>query len=75
MQAKMMKIFDIGGLVILLGIASATAFSFFTAYLHPSRQVLIDINSFGEADFEAVFLGVASLWGLVAFVRIIWRLK
>jgi len=67
-------IFDIVGLTFLLGLAILTTHTFYTAYANEAKQVLIDINSIGEANFEAVLVGLMVAWGMVSIGRIMWRL-
>ena len=66
--------FDIVGLVLLLGLAGVTTHTFYVAYTNETKQVLISINSMGEANLEAVLVGLVVAWGMVSFGRILWRL-
>lgn len=54
-------------LIILTATYLSLCFSFLVAYLHPSKSVLIKINSFNEANFEFVLL-------LVSFPVTLWYL-
>lgn len=48
--------------VILMGVGSLLttfilfSWTFLTAYFNPSKQVLVDINKYGEANVEFIFL-------------------
>lgn len=68
-------IFELLGLVLLVGIAMVMGQTFFTAYTNPSKQVIVDINSIGEANIEAVLIALAIVWGLILIARVLWRLK
>ena len=65
--------FDLTGLAIPLGLAAFLTVNFFYAYFSEDKQVLIDINSVGEANIEAILLPVVIIWGLVALIRVAKR--
>ena len=67
-------IFDTVGFVLLLGLAGVTAHAFYTAYVSEAKQILIDINSIGEANLEAVLVGLVVALGLISLGRLLWRL-
>lgn len=67
-------IFDIVGLVLLLGLAGVTTHAFYAAYISGSKQIIVDINSIGEANLEAILVGLVVVWGMVSIGRIIWGL-
>jgi len=67
-------IFDVTGLVLLLGLAFVTTYTFYAAFANETKQVLVDINSIGEANIEAVLVVLISVWGMASLGRIIWRL-
>jgi len=63
------------GLVLLLGLAFVTTYTFYTAFSSETKRVLVDINSVGEANIEAILVGIVLAWGMVAIGRLMWRLK
>ncbi len=65
--------FDLTGLMVSLGLATFLTVNFFFAYFSEDKQLLIDINSGGEANIEAILLPIAILWGLVALIRVAKR--
>ena len=67
-------IFDITGVSLLLGLAILACHAFYNAYINEAKEVLISINSIGEANIEAIIVGLAIVWGIVTFLRLIWRL-
>lgn len=68
------NIFDVLGLILLAGLAYVLTYTFYVAFIDKTKHVLIDINSLGEANIEAVLIGVIAIWGTVSLGRIIWRL-
>jgi len=63
------------GYFLSLGFVFCFFIVFICAYLNPLKQVLVDIDSFGEADFELVLIFVVLffiLFGFFCFVRN-WR--
>ena len=73
MKKLLVKWFDLTGLAIPLGLAAFLMVNFFYAYFSEDKQVLIDINSVGEANIEAILLPVVIIWGLVALIRVAKR--
>jgi len=73
MKKLLVEWFDLAGLMVTLGLAAFLAVNFFYAYLSDNGQVLIDINSVGEANIEAILLPVVIIWGLVALIRVAKR--
>ena len=73
MKKLLVKWFDLAGLMIPLGLVAFLAVNFFFAYFSEDKQVLIDINSAGEANIEAILLPVVIIWGLVALIRVAKR--
>jgi len=73
MKKLLVKWFDLTGLAISLGLAAFLMVNFFYAYFSEDKQVLIDINSVGEANIEAILLPVVIIWGLVALIRVAKR--
>lgn len=71
---KFWVVFDVMGFVLLLGLAFVTTYTFYAAFANETKQVLVDINSIGEANIEAVLVGFMLAWGMVALGRMIWRL-
>ena len=69
------RFFDITGVGLLLGLAILACHAFYNAYVHESKQVIININSIGEANLEAVIVGLAIVWGIIAFLRLFRRLS
>ena len=51
-------LFKLFGQALGFGMTSVMTITFFTAYLSPSKSVLVTINSFGEAWIEAVAVPV-----------------
>ena len=53
--------------------------TFFTAYFNPTKTVLVDINSIGEANFEAIAIPIVFLICCYSVYEIIktnyWSLK
>ena len=70
MRKLFVEWFDLTGLAIPLGLAAFLMVYFFYAYFSEDKQVLIDINSVGEANIEAILLPVVIIWGLVALIRV-----
>ena len=68
-------IFDVIGLTLLLGLAFVTTYTFYAAFSNETKKVLVDINSVGEANIEAVLVGIVLAWGMVSIGRLMWRLK
>ena len=46
----------------MVGISILMTWTFFVGYMNPSRTVLVNINAYGEADFEAVLL--IAMWAV-----------
>ena len=69
------RFFDIIGVSLLLGLAILACLTFYNAYIHETKQILVNIDSIGEANLEAIIVGLAIVWGFVAFLRLIWRLS
>lgn len=61
-KKKMVKKFIIfEGLILSLVGWMIMMWTFFTAYFNPTKTVLIDINSIGEANLEAIAIPIVFL--------------
>ena len=66
---------DIIGIGFILGIAVFFAFIFFVAYFSPTQTVILTIDTYGEAEIEAVFFPIALILGIFAYARIAGRIR
>ena len=62
-----MKWFNYLGFSVVFGSYLALSYTFLLAYFHPSKQVLVNINTYGEATSEFILL-VVSIPAVIYFV-------
>ena len=57
------------GMALLFGSFLALLYCFVTAYSNPSKTTLVDINSFGEANFKMfVLIPIIAFFGVLAII-------
>jgi hypothetical protein len=61
----------LGGL-LYYGILS---FLFYSAYLEPSKKILINVNQFGEADMEFFLVALVGIVMLIGAISIFKKLR
>jgi uncharacterized membrane protein len=63
------KILHIIGISVILGTVLIWGFVFLMAYINSDKVVTIDINSYGEANFELVIL----IYAIVYCLYLTWK--
>ena len=62
-----MKWFNYLGFSVVFGSYLALTYTFLKAYFHPSKQILVNINAYGEATSEFILL-IVSIPAVIYFV-------
>jgi hypothetical protein len=52
-----------------------TSWTFFTAYFRPQKQVLVEVNYYGEANFEKYFLIVILVIAVSGYILYLNELR
>lgn len=66
MRLKMVIIFL--GLTSMLTIMILWLLTFFAAYADPTKSILVDINTIGEANVEAILAPIMAILSIAALV-------
>ena len=58
------------GVVVLLGEFLLLAATFYAAYFSPEKEVIVDVDYYGEAEFEFFLIPIIFIIGLLAVIFI-----